>query len=82
MTTTPSSVRRHLCRLRHRLPPSHHPPRRHLGLDPHDPAHQLIAQRLATTWADKLRRHATLTLPTDHNPSTDSRTDTNPNPTT
>ena len=38
------------------------------GLDPHNPAHQLlIAQRL-TTWTEKLRRHATHTLPTNHDP--------------
>ena len=52
------------------------------GLDVRDPAHQLlIAQRL-TTWAEKLRRHATLSLPADHDPSTDSRSEENPNPTT
>lgn len=36
------------------------------GLNPHDPAHQLVIAQRLTTWADKLRRNATLALPADH----------------
>ena len=39
-----------------------------MGLDIRDPAHQLLITQRLTTWTEKLRRHATQALPTDHDP--------------
>lgn len=38
------------------------------GLDARDPADQLVIAQRLTTWANKLRRHATIALPASHDP--------------